>query len=204
MISKKALGLIETVGLAAAVEAADKALKTANVELIGYELSKGGGMVTVKIAGDVSAVSAAMASARLSAEAVRSVVSVKVITRPDEQLEKIVLSKETVGIHSKEEAEQEQEELQEADQESTPDVSDEQDVQMDEEYAEKEETETVVEMPLEDKTSNILEIREVQEQKNAQVSCNLCHDPQCSRKKGEPRTWCIHENIKEKTLRKEN
>ena len=54
-----ALGLIEVVGLAAACEAADAAVKTANVEFLGLEPS-GQGMVTVKIAGDVGAVTAAV------------------------------------------------------------------------------------------------------------------------------------------------
>ena len=50
-MSGKSLGLIETVGMSAAVEAADAAMKSANVSLVGYELTKGGGMVTVKLKG---------------------------------------------------------------------------------------------------------------------------------------------------------
>ena len=42
-MQKKSLGLIETQGLAAGIEAADAAVKSANVELVGYELTKGGG-----------------------------------------------------------------------------------------------------------------------------------------------------------------
>ncbi|MGM3371746.1 BMC domain-containing protein, partial [Escherichia coli] len=52
-MSGKSLGLIETVGMSAAVEAADAAMKSANVSLVGYELTKGGGMVTVKLEGEV-------------------------------------------------------------------------------------------------------------------------------------------------------
>ena len=59
----KSLGLIETEGLAAGIEAADAAVKSANVELIGYELTKGGGWTTVKIQGDVGAVKAAVDAA---------------------------------------------------------------------------------------------------------------------------------------------
>ncbi|MBP2646176.1 MAG: hypothetical protein H6Q75_1616 [Firmicutes bacterium] len=47
-MSGEGLGLVETIGLAAAVEAADAAVKSANVGLLGYELTRGGGMVTVK------------------------------------------------------------------------------------------------------------------------------------------------------------
>ena len=59
----EALGTIETVGLAAAFEAADVACKTANVELIGYELAKGGGFVTIKVVGKVAAVNSAIDAA---------------------------------------------------------------------------------------------------------------------------------------------
>ena len=59
----QALGLIEVVGLAAGFEAADVACKTANVELVGYELAKGGGYVTIKVLGQVGAVTAAIDAA---------------------------------------------------------------------------------------------------------------------------------------------
>ena len=95
---KLALGIIETVGLAAAIVAADTALKTANIELIGYELSKGDGLVAVKIQGDVSAVDSAIKSARISAEKVNKVFSTTIIARPHEEIDRIVLTKETVGI----------------------------------------------------------------------------------------------------------
>ena len=61
-MSGKSLGLIETVGMSAAVEAADAAMKSANVSLVGYELTKGGGMVTVKLEGEVGAINAAGSS----------------------------------------------------------------------------------------------------------------------------------------------
>jgi len=67
---KNALGLIETVGLVAAVTAADAAVKAANVELAGYELSRGGGLVVVKLFGDVGAVKAAVDAARSAASQV--------------------------------------------------------------------------------------------------------------------------------------
>ncbi|PWC19028.1 BMC domain-containing protein [Brenneria corticis] len=62
-MAKQSLGLIETVGLVAAIEAADAAVKSANVNLVGYELAKGGGMVTVKLEGEVGAVNAAISAA---------------------------------------------------------------------------------------------------------------------------------------------
>jgi len=79
---RTALGFIEVVGLAAAVAAADAALKAANVSLVGREISKGYGYVTVKIAGDVGAVKAALAAAKAVSEKVSKVWSVDVIPRP--------------------------------------------------------------------------------------------------------------------------
>lgn len=79
-----AVGLIETEGLPAAIAAADAALKAANVVLVGRENSRGGGFMTVKIAGDVAAVQAALAAARAVAEGVRGVHSVLTIPRPAE------------------------------------------------------------------------------------------------------------------------
>ena len=61
------LGTIEVVGLPAAIEAADVALKAANVELIGYETTDGMGMVAVKVVGQIGAVKAAMAAAEVAA-----------------------------------------------------------------------------------------------------------------------------------------
>jgi len=95
-----ALGLIETVGLAAAVEAADTCVKSANVKLIGYELTKGFGMVTVKIEGDVSAVQAAIASAKIKAAEVNTVYATLVIPRPANKLEMMIKSSEVVGLIS--------------------------------------------------------------------------------------------------------
>jgi pimeloyl-ACP methyl ester carboxylesterase len=59
---KKALGLIETIGLVTAIEAADAAVKAACVTLLGYENTKGGGKITVKVVGDVGAVQAAVSA----------------------------------------------------------------------------------------------------------------------------------------------
>lgn len=97
---KKALGLIETEGLTAAIEAADAAVKSADVTLVGYELSKGGGLVTVKLTGEVSAIQAAISSAQLAAAKVGAVYSTKVIPRPAPGLEMMVFTAETVGCES--------------------------------------------------------------------------------------------------------
>ena len=86
----EALGLIEVVGLVGAIEAADTASKAADVKVIGYELTKGSGMVLVKIVGGVSAVKAAVDAASIAAERVCQVVSKLVIARPSDELDKII------------------------------------------------------------------------------------------------------------------
>ncbi len=94
---KQSLGLIETYGLAAGIEAADAAVKSANVTLIGYELAMGDGMTTIKIAGDVGAVKAAVDSAKAAASKVGTVASAHVIARPAENLDAMVVNKRTLG-----------------------------------------------------------------------------------------------------------
>ena len=94
---QKSLGLIETQGLLGGITAADAAVKSANVELIGYELTKGGGWTTVKIQGDVGAVKAAVDAAKIAAGKVCRVVSTKVIARPARALDSLVWTDDTVG-----------------------------------------------------------------------------------------------------------
>lgn len=101
-----AIGNIETVGMLAAIEAADVACKTANVSLIGYQLSRGGGMVTVKIEGQVSAVQAAVQAAKNAANLVSKVYAVSVIPRPDSGLACLIKNTETIGYQTELKVEQ--------------------------------------------------------------------------------------------------
>jgi ethanolamine utilization protein EutM len=95
----EALGLIETRGFVAMVEASDAMLKAARVTLVGYE-KIGGGYVTAIVRGDVAAVRAATEAGSLAASKVGEVVSVHVIPRPhpgvDETLP-VTAGKNTVG-----------------------------------------------------------------------------------------------------------
>jgi ethanolamine utilization protein EutM len=84
-MSKQAVGMIETKGFCAAMEAADAALKSANVHITGWE-KVGSGYVTVFFKGDVAAVKAATDSGAAAAAQVGSVISVQVIPRPHEGL----------------------------------------------------------------------------------------------------------------------
>ena len=76
-----ALGMIETRGFAAMVEASDAMVKAAKVELTGYE-RVGGGYVTAIVRGDVAAVRAALDAGSAAAEKVGEMVSVHIIPRP--------------------------------------------------------------------------------------------------------------------------
>ena len=84
-----ALGLIETKGLVACIEAADAMCKAANVELIGYE-NVGSGLVTAMVKGDVGAVKAATDAGAAAAQRVGELVSVHVIPRPHADVETIL------------------------------------------------------------------------------------------------------------------
>lgn len=89
MANTNALGMIETKGLVAAIEAADAMVKAANVQLVGKE-QVGGGLVTVMVRGDVGAVKAATDAGALSAEKVGELVSVHVIPRPHMEVDVIL------------------------------------------------------------------------------------------------------------------
>ena len=89
MATLNALGMIETKGLVAAIEAADAMVKAANVTLIGKE-HIGGGLVTVMVRGDVGAVKAATDAGAAAAERVGELVSVHVIARPHGEIEMIL------------------------------------------------------------------------------------------------------------------
>src|SRR6201984_3225387 len=81
----EALGMIETKGLTALVEASDAMLKSSNVTLIGWQ-KIGSGLVTALVVGDVAAVKAAVDAGAAAAGRIGEVVGVQVIPRPHEDL----------------------------------------------------------------------------------------------------------------------
>ena len=89
MATLNALGMIETKGLVAAIEAADAMVKAANVTLIGKE-HVGGGLVSVLVRGDVGAVKAATDAGAAAAERVGELISIHVIPRPHAEDETIL------------------------------------------------------------------------------------------------------------------
>ncbi|MBU5332000.1 MAG: BMC domain-containing protein [Anaerocolumna aminovalerica] len=88
-MSMSAIGMIETRGLTASIEAADAMLKAADVELVGTE-KIGSGLVTVIVKGEVGAVKAATESGQEAASRLGELVAVHVIPRPHADIAKIL------------------------------------------------------------------------------------------------------------------
>ncbi len=88
-MAQEALGMIETRGLVASIEAADTMLKAANVVLVGTE-KIGSGLVTVMVRGDVGAVKSAVESGAEAAGRLGELVATHVIPRPHSDVEKIL------------------------------------------------------------------------------------------------------------------
>lgn len=91
-----ALGLIETRGLVAAIEAADAAAKAATITLVSAELL-GGGIVTLRIRGDLGAVQAAVEVGAQAARRIGEVLAVRVIPRPVAELDALAPSHRRLG-----------------------------------------------------------------------------------------------------------
>src|SRR5436305_284496 len=85
----EALGMVETKGLAALVEACDAMLKAANVQLVGWD-KIGSGLVTAFVVGDVAAVKAAVDAGAAAGGRIGEVVGVQVIPRPHEDVNNVI------------------------------------------------------------------------------------------------------------------
>lgn len=195
-MSQLAVGIIETIGLAACIEAADACIKSANVNLIGYELSKGGGMAVLKVEGDVGAVKAAVDAGIVAANKVNKVFSYKVIPRPSNQIEDLIRSNDTVGyikesIDIIEETVSEQIEINEEKEivESTEGFDDN---KVSEVLEETKEIEVIEEINVVEDSVEYVKLDNSTEEGN--YTCNICKDTKCSRQKGELKTNCIHYN----------
>jgi ethanolamine utilization protein EutM len=89
-MAQQAVGMIETRGLTALVEATDVMLKSANVELVGPMVQVGNALVTVTVTGDVAAVKAAVEAGKAAAQSLGEIVSADVIARPHNDLATIL------------------------------------------------------------------------------------------------------------------
>lgn len=90
----KALGMIETRGLVAAIEALDAALKTADVDIVNRHIVKGG-IVTVEITGDVGAIKVATEAGAAAAKKLGNFIGCHVIARPDEMVYEMIENEKT-------------------------------------------------------------------------------------------------------------
>ena len=88
-MASTSIGLIETRGLTASIEAADAMLKAADVELLGTE-KIGSGLVTVMVTGEVGAVKAATEAGQEAASRIGDLVAVHVIPRPHQDITRIL------------------------------------------------------------------------------------------------------------------
>ncbi|MBO0455757.1 BMC domain-containing protein [Enterococcus hulanensis] len=176
----QAIGLVEVKGLASAIEVSDTMVKVANVELLGVEKAKGFGWMTVKVAGDVGAVKAAVDAGKAKAVANNVYLSALVIPRPANNLEKIFFMKK-----------QKQAEIPAESSEKTPVVSDPQpSVQVEEEATPVEKP--VVDEPIKDASSKNEAIKEeptneapVKEKPAKEESKKKKNPPKGSRKSSE-------------------
>jgi microcompartment protein CcmL/EutN len=99
-MAERALGLVETRGLVAALEAADAMLKAANVICVGKEVTDAA-LVTIKMVGEVAAVKAAVEAGSAAAGRVGELVSTHIIPRLDEQSELVSFAaNERAQLHS--------------------------------------------------------------------------------------------------------
>lgn len=194
---KQALGLIETVGLAAAIAAADAAVKAANVTLVGYELTRGGGLTVVKLFGDVGAVKAAVDAGKVAADKVNKVWATHVIPRPHSDLTGLLVNRQTVGCEVKppEAADGETQPEQAATQSVSEPEPPQPETLEPEPTSLKPEEETPqpepeAEEPKQEEETSQPEPEHLE--KSPGEICNLCLDPACGRRKGEPRVNCIH------------
>ncbi|MFN7253166.1 MAG: BMC domain-containing protein [Anaerobacillus sp.] len=105
---KQALGLIEVIGLSAAINIADTMAKVADIQVINLEKTDGFGWITIKIEGDVAAVQAAVQTGEQVAHQEKSYVSSKVIPRPVDDVVKVLIEQQLPQTNSVRVVEQEQ------------------------------------------------------------------------------------------------
>jgi len=177
---RRSLGLLEVAGLLSAMTTADAMLKTANVHLLAMEKAKGNGWTTVKIEGSVDAVNAAVDAGVVMAKQMNAFVSSKVIARPDEAVFKLF------GLNQVEaQVKQEKIAASEPEMESMEPAENREEVEL---VLEEDEVEEVV------ITLDVVCDTEVTAEEPTPVAtCNLCQDSACIRKKGEPKSRCLHQ-----------
>lgn len=162
----KALGYIECNGLSGAIVVADKMLKTADIELISMQNTKGYGWIALEISGDIAAVSVAVETIKNTLPDIY--VTSAVFGSPSVGLDK--LGKTDLFGHGNKKVEVsanlQHEQFEEPEHHNTEDINISEDDTLNSDIVDDNET----------------------------ITCNLCGDPACSRKLGEPHKNCIHYN----------
>lgn len=184
-MNKKALGLIEVVGMVAAIEVADTCVKSSNVQLIDYELTKGSGLVTIKIQGDIGAVKSAIEAAKSSVSIIGKVFSTLVIPRPSDGVNLIINSQ------NKSDNKKSAEEIKENNTEKYCNGIKAKELKEDIEQMKKE-IKTTKEIEIRDKEKIEIEHKEEFLTEDKSEICNICKDKKCTRKKGQPKNMCVH------------
>nr|SFZ88582.1 Propanediol utilization polyhedral body protein PduK [Loigolactobacillus rennini] len=155
----KALGMVEVVGYACAVNVADIMTKTADVIIKGVQRARGSGWLTIKVTGDVGAVQASVTAGKAQAQQDHLFVTSKVIPRLATDVAPVFLPHASKPLDKKKS--------------TVPTKAD-----------------KTIEKPAPEQTDD--KQVTVEKPKKPTYTCNLCHDPACPRKKGEPRASCIH------------
>ena len=88
-MADRALGMVETRGLVASIEAADAMVKAANVQLLGKQKVQGG-LVTILVTGETAAVKSAVDAGAAAAQRLGEIVSTHIIPRPDDQIDELI------------------------------------------------------------------------------------------------------------------
>lgn len=208
-MSKLAIGMIETMGLAAGIEAADICLKAANINLVGYEFAKGSGMTVIKIEGNVGTVKAAISAATAALGKLGKVHTKMVIPRPSDSIDMLIRNESTVGY------EDEKEEIPQVKQNNPPsDKEDNSNRDKADESEQKDENDKNLNNQdldegqiIEDKNNEVTvqdessqesdedsdyNNQDLSEETSKGYTCNICKDPKCPRQKGDLRIYCIH------------
>ncbi len=208
-MSKLAIGMIETMGLAAGIEAADICLKAANINLVGYEFAKGSGMTVIKIEGNVGAVKAEISAATAALGKLGKVHTKMVIPRPSDSIDMLIRNESTVGY------EDEKEEIPQVKQNNPPsDKEDNLNRDKADESEQKDENDKNLNNQdldegqiIEDKNNEVTvqdessqesdedsdyNNQDLSEETSKGYTCNICKDPKCPRQKGDLRIYCIH------------
>ena len=205
---KVSLGLLEVRGLALAINTADAMAKCAAINIIGIDTARGGGWMTIKVTGDVASVQAAIATGAALAEQSKGLIAQKVLSRPDAKLLASMIPTEKPEPAPQDKASQEQEpekEKTDAEPEEQKPVTklapaDQKEAHLEESIpadnllvaAEPPQDEKIAEKSSSTESNS----EEAKPEKPLIATCNLCQDPACPRKKGEPRIDCIHEGKK--------